>query len=303
MPNRIDEQEHSNRLTSLLGRLIERYRSENERLGRLSSLMEDFASVPGHRSGRIGDRLKGEHDQPPLVEAASTYARPQRVATTGKHVPEEPAPERPDDAHSLLGHAYPKRAYGAPYAPPGSGAPTLSLAHAHTRQAKCGNVVLAAGTGYAAYSADGGNTFIPLNPAATFPHRTGDGRCCEQAAHYLPGIDRFVWLMQFSAGTNAQHCVRLAAASPREIICTKCTGWTYWDIRAAQPGLNKGMKHPEISVRQNVLCVTISQLETAMFVLEIPTEAIQMGIPVHWRLAAQVDCVRSRAGRRHSITG
>jgi hypothetical protein len=265
--------------------------------------MAKVVSALERLSGRIGERINEAHIHPGLAEVAAIYARAKSVARSGEYVPGEPTPKQPGNTKSLIGVVYPKRAYGAPYPPHGSMAAPTSLPDADIRRAECGNVVLAVGSGYAAYSADGGNTLAPLNPTAIFPQSAAGGSCCAQAAQYLPGIDRFVWLMQFNTGRNGRNCLRIAAASPQEIICTKCTGWTYWDLSASQHGFNKGINHPDISVRQDFLCVSIGGRETELFVVEIPIEAIRAGGPIHWRFSTQSDFARSRGDRLCSVTG
>jgi hypothetical protein len=303
MPTGYGRQEPSDEVTAPLKSLLELYASQSERLGTLSNQMASVVSALKHLSGHIGERLDEAQIPPGLLKTAARYARPKDVTPSAEYGADKPTSGQSGNAASIAGVVYPQRAYGAPYPPPGSLAAPIFLPDADIRQAKCGNVVLVVGNGSAAYSADGGNTLTPLNLSTTFPLHAGDGWCCDQAAQYLPGIDRFVWLMQFSAGTNGQNCLRIAAASPREIICTKCTGWTYWDVSTTQPGLNAGMNHSEISVRHNVLCITIGQRESALFLVEIPLDAIRTGGPIHWRLSAQPDSAHSRADSFFSVTG
>ena len=66
--------------------------------------------------------------------------------------------------------------------------------------AQAGQVIFTTANFLAAISIDGGVTFStidvttytgPANPA------TDGGFCCDQVIHYLPSIDRFVWLIQY----------------------------------------------------------------------------------------------------------
>ncbi len=303
MPTRYGRQEYSDEVTVPMKMLLELYASQSERLGTLSNQMANIVSVLNRLSGHIGGRLNEAHMHPGLVEVAAIYARAKSVTRSGEYVPGEPTPEQPGNSESFIGVVYSKRAYGAPYPPHGSLAAPHSLPDADIRHAQCGNVVLAVGSGYAAYSTDGGNTLAPLNESTIFPQSAVAGSCCDQAAQYLPSIDRFVWVMQFCAGTNGPNGLRIAAASPREIICTKCTGWTYWDLSASQPGFNKGMNQPDISVRHNFLCVSIGGHETERFVVEIPLKAIRAGGPIRWRSSPQSDSARSCGDRLHAVTG
>jgi hypothetical protein len=303
MPTGYGRQKHADEITAPLNTLIELYASQSELLGSLSSQMAKVVSVLERLSGHIGERLGEAHCRLQPVDAAASYMWPRSILPSDEPVPPEPTSDQAEDAESLIDVVFPERAYGAPYSPQSSMAAPISLPDAEIRRAQCGNVVLAVGSGYTAYSADGGTTLTALNPATTFPHRSGGGSCCNQAAQYLPGIDRFVWLMHFNVGTNGLACLRIAAASPREIVCTKCTGWTYWDLSTAQPGLNKGMNQPEISVRQNSLSVSLAQAEAEPTVIEIPLDAIRAGGPVRWRLSTRFDSAHSCADRVHSVTG
>ncbi len=296
-------QANSDEMTAPLRTLIELCATQSERLGHLSGQMAKVVSVLERLSGHIGDSRSETRIHPAPAEVAAIGARAGRVTLPDECVPVDLGSGQPANIESLLGVVHPKRAYGAPSSPPGSAAPAFRPDGDDICQAKCGNVVLAVGRGHAGYSADGGNTFTPLNPSTTFPHWTDGGSCCDQAAQYLPGVDRFVWIMQFSPGANGHNCLRIAAASPREMICTKFTGWTFWDLSAARPSLDKGMNRPEISASRNVLRVTIGQRETGLSVLEFPLQAIRAGGPAHWRLHIQSNSARSREGRLHSLAG
>jgi hypothetical protein len=303
MSTKYGRQEYSDEMTPPLKTLLELYASHSERLGNLSSQMANIISLLERLSRHIGERLNEARVDPGRVHAANVCARPKSVTPSGEDVHGEPMPENRGSTESLRGVVYPERVYGAPYPPRGSIAASVSLPDADIHQAKCGSLVLTVGNGYAGYSADGGNTLVALNPTAMFPPIGGGGQCYSQVAQYLPGIDRFVWLIQFNAGTNDPNLLRIAAASPQEIICTKCTGWTYWDLRASHPRFNKGMNHPDISVSHNVLSVIIGQRETELFLVEIPIKAIRAGGPIHWRSTTRSTSAPSRGDRLHSVTG
>jgi hypothetical protein len=133
-------------------------------------------------------------------------------------------------AESIIGRARSARVYGAPYPSDGEIAAPVATVAANISRAQSNSVVLATGSGYIAYSTDGGNTFASRNPTSIFPS-PDDGFCRHPIVQYAPGIDRFVWIMQFDAGTSGQDHLRVAAASPQEVIRSKCTAWTYWDLR------------------------------------------------------------------------
>jgi hypothetical protein len=96
--------------------------------------------------------------------------------------------------------------------------------------AESGSVVMATANRYVSYSTDAGSTFQSLDPTTIFDNTADGGFCCDQIVQYAPSIDRFIWLMQFSTGTNGKNRLRIAAASPETVVSSKCTSWTYWDL-------------------------------------------------------------------------
>src|SRR5207248_3286580 len=85
-----------------------------------------------------------------------------------------------------------------------------------------GGVVFVTSNWFAAYSIDGGNSFKQLDPTTIFPNDTV-GFCCDQIVQYVPRIDRFIWLLQGNGN-------RIASASPADIVASKGTAWTYWNL-------------------------------------------------------------------------
>ena len=302
MPTGFELQQHSDEVTAPLQTLIELYASQGQRLGSLSRDMAKLVSALEHLSGHIGERLDQARMHSELAEAAAICARAKIVTPSGDPSAVEPISDQRGNT-TTMGLVYPARAYGATHPSRRSLAAPISLPDADLRLAKCGNVVLVVGSGRAAYSADGGNTLIPLDPTTTFPPCAVGGLCLNQAAQYLPSIDRFVWLMHFRAGTGGQHCLRMAAASPREIICTRCTGWTYWDLSALLPGFNQGMSSLEVSVRHDVLGVGIGERKSDRSIVEVPLDAIRAGGPIHWRVSLQPNSACFRANPLQSVRG
>lgn len=110
-----------------------------------------------------------------------------------------------------------------------------------------GGVVFVTSNWFAAYSADGGSTFTQLNPTTIFPNDSV-GYCCDQIVQYVPSIDRFIWLLQGNG-------MRLASASPADIISSKGTAWTYWNLTPdvfGQP-TGTGFDYPDLAVGDNSL--------------------------------------------------
>jgi hypothetical protein len=98
--------------------------------------------------------------------------------------------------------------------------------------ANSGNVIFVTANWMAAYSTDGGSTFNQLDPTTILP-KDAIGFCCDQQVQYVPSIDRFIWLLQGKG-------IRLAEASPQQIINSKGTAWTYWNLDAATFGQPDG---------------------------------------------------------------
>jgi hypothetical protein len=108
-------------------------------------------------------------------------------------------------------------------------------------------VVFVTSNKFAAYSTDGGGTFTRLDPTTIFP-ADAVGFCCDQIVQYVPLIDRFVWLLQGPTGN------RLASASSADLISSKGTAWTYWNLTPDVFGQTGGsFDYPDLSVGSNYL--------------------------------------------------
>jgi hypothetical protein len=151
--------------------------------------------------------------------------------------------------------------------------------------ASSGNVVLTTGNTYASLSTDGGDTFTLLDPTTIFPsgptkdaagNLLDNGLCCDQVIQYAPSIDRFIWLMQFcgSGATCLQgnNRIRIAAASPQDILNSAGTAWTYWDLLSSTFGGT--MDYPDMSVGNNFLYVSFDIVGTGLQVVRIPLQEI-----------------------------
>jgi hypothetical protein len=107
-----------------------------------------------------------------------------------------------------------------------------------------GGVIFVSANFTAAYSTDGGTTFTQLDPSKIFP-ADAVGFCCDQIVQYVPPIDRFIWLLQGNG-------VRIASASPADIINSGGTAWTYWNLTPDIFG-QTGFDYPDLSVGNNYL--------------------------------------------------
>jgi hypothetical protein len=143
-----------------------------------------------------------------------------------------------------------------------------------------GGVVFESANSYAAYSTNGGGNFTRLDPSTIFPQSAPVGAfCCDQIVQYVPSIDRFVWMMQQSAGA------RIASASPATIANSGGTAWTYWDIPSAQLGLS-GFDFPDLSVGDNSLYLSTDASSPSgggLLVVRIPLGEIRDRLTIHFQ--------------------
>ncbi|CAN5254013.1 hypothetical protein BH20BAC1_BH20BAC1_02690 [soil metagenome] len=161
-----------------------------------------------------------------------------------------------------------------------------------------GDVVMLTGNWYVQYSTDGGQNFTTLDPTTIFPDNLAGGFCCDQIIQYVPSIDRFIWLLQYSrsGGTNAY---RLAAASTQDIIDSNCTAWTYWDLTSASFNLGTDwMDYPSMSVGNNSLYISCDAANAGggLLVVRIPLSEIQSGSTINFQYTNHANAVDARGG-------
>jgi hypothetical protein len=144
-----------------------------------------------------------------------------------------------------------------------------------------GELVFYTGNWYAAISTDGGATFRFVDPFHQFTDPPGLGFCCDQVVHYIPQIDTFVWLLQYTnrqnpGGPNVQ---RLAFATTASAALGR---WRIHDISPAslgKPGLF--LDFPDLAVGENMLYMTTNMFSGSSWagsaVVRIPIAGIQSG--------------------------
>ena len=159
-------------------------------------------------------------------------------------------------------------------------------------------VVMMTGNWYVQYSTDGGNAFTTLNPTTIFPNTLAGGFCCDQIVQYVPKIDRFIWLLQYSQAGTGDNAYRIAAASPQQIINSNCTAWTYWDLTSATFGLGTDwMDYPTLAVGNNSLYLSFDVLDTTadtvndngLLVVRIPLSEIQASGTINFQFTNPAD--------------
>lgn len=172
------------------------------------------------------------------------------------------------------------------------------------------SVVMISGNWYVAYSTDSGNTFNTINPTAVFPETLAGGFCCDQIIQYVPSIDRFIWLLQYSRGNNgiannAQgNAIRIASASPQDIINSNCTAWTFWDLTSALYNLGTNwMDYPDMSVGDNSLYISIDVVGSGLLISRIPLNEIRDSLTINFNYTNNTDSARAYGGHICQNTG
>ena len=143
-----------------------------------------------------------------------------------------------------------------------------------------GDVVFYTGNWLAALSTDGGENFRFVNPFTFFPDPPGMGFCCDQVVHYIPSIDRFAWLLQYTENSQGENVLRLAFGSTAEIADRR---WRTFDIKPAELGSpNNLIDFPDLAVGQNMLYITTNAFLggdwTASYVIRIPFSELVSGV-------------------------
>jgi hypothetical protein len=203
----------------------------------------------------------------------------------------------------------------------GSDGPVRSTVAADISGAESGSVVLASANKYVSYSTDAGSTFTSLNPTTIFDNTADGGFCCDQIIQYVPSIDRFIWLMQFSTGANGKNRLRIAAASPESIVSSNCTSWTYWDLTTDGLGVtttaadatagNHWLDYPNMSVGANSLYISVDNVGNGgaspptggRIVVRVPLSEIQSGSTINYRYTHWADAGRAYASHVTQNTG
>jgi hypothetical protein len=184
--------------------------------------------------------------------------------------------------------------------------------------ARGGNVVMLSYNTSALLSTDGANTWTLLNPSTIFPSAPSkdaagnlldNGLCCDQVLQYVPQIDRFIWLMQF-CGSGTSGClsginrVRIAAASPQQIINSGGTAWTYWDLLSGTFSLGTTtMDYPDLAVGDNFLYISADAVGTGLLVVRIPLTEIQNSQTINIGFTTPSDSSVAYGGHLSQNTG
>ncbi len=154
--------------------------------------------------------------------------------------------------------------------------------------AASGQAAILTGNTWAAFSIDAGATFQFLDIANVFPSGAAadhGGLCCDQVVTYVPSIDRFVWVMQFwstpAGATPQQNMLRLAVASPQDLIASRGRAWTYWDLRSqALFGFTSWFDYPDLSFGARNLFLSVAVVNFGRVVMRIPLADLAASVPI-----------------------
>jgi hypothetical protein len=148
-----------------------------------------------------------------------------------------------------------------------------------------GRTILYTGNWYAAISIDGGDTFQFIDPSQAFRQFDPPGQvfCCDQVANFIPSIDTFVWLLQYSRidppGQDGDNIQRIAFAKTADAAAGR---WRLFDITTNFLGVRGGsLDFPDLAVGENMLYVTTNVfrpgVRTVSAVVRIPFAGLDSG--------------------------
>lgn len=225
-----------------------------------------FKPVPASRKG---DR------QPRPVRHVKTGAKPRLLR--------EPSPpgevrragdDRPGDRDPVVFHAY---------GPADTERKNLTNAADMSGADTEPDVVMMSGNWYVDVSTDGGSNWKHLDPTTIFPEDLGTGFCCDQIVTYVPGIDRFVWFLQYGKDGAGQGAFRLAVASAQSVK-NDPTAWTYWDFLAGDFGFaTSDMDYPDLAYSRTFLYLSTDVFAAGgRLVVRIPLKDLAAGQSINY---------------------
>ena len=152
-----------------------------------------------------------------------------------------------------------------------------------------GGVIFETANSYGSFSTDGVH-FTQIDPTTIFPNNVDGGFCCDQIVQYVPSIDRFIWVMQYSNGANGLNRYRIAAASPANVTSSSGTSWTYWDITANQVDGGAGwLDYPDTSIGDNDFYLSADVVGGGRFVVRLPLTEIQSSSTINFNYTHYTD--------------
>jgi hypothetical protein len=106
------------------------------------------------------------------------------------------------------------------------------------------------------------------------------GFCCDQVVQYIPHIDTFVWLLQYTENQANENIQRLAFATTDNVVKGR---WRTFDITPQSLGLpNIMLDFPDLAVGEQYLYVTTNEFRqdgmwNSSILLRIAIESINRG--------------------------
>ena len=127
----------------------------------------------------------------------------------------------------------------------GSGGPPMEPS-----VAKAGKVIFTTRNWFASLSVDNGATFQQINPTVYSgpADALSGGFCCDQVVHYIPKINRFVWLIQYVPTAGGINKLRIISFCPEDVDANGINKWLFLDIFSGTVGLSTQMDYPDMSV-------------------------------------------------------
>lgn len=129
-----------------------------------------------------------------------------------------------------------------------------------------GQLAMVTGNTFIKVSSDGGVTFPTTitNFSTVFGDSPDGGYCCDQVLHYIPSIDRVVWLIQSNQTAAGASRERVAWARPADIAANFATAWTWFDLTPGflGNGANDWLDYPDLAVSNGYLYVSFDDVTT-----------------------------------------
>jgi hypothetical protein len=170
-----------------------------------------------------------------------------------------------------------------------------------------GDVVFYTGNWYAGFSTDGGKTFQFLDPQTAFRQFDPPGAsfCCDQVVQYIPQIDTFVWLLQYSTPNDLDNFQRLAFARTADIAASR---FRIFDVTTRGLGVpGTFLDFPDLAVGANFLYMTTNifppnSLTVGAAVVRIAISSIATG-PIRAERFVRLDRDGFRVAQNCGTTG
>lgn len=127
-------------------------------------------------------------------------------------------------------------------------------------------LAMVTGNTFVKVSSDGGVTFPTTitNYSTVFGDSPDGGYCCDQVLHYIPSIDRVVWLIQSNRSAAGASRERVAWARPADIVANFATAWTWFDLTPGflGNGANDWLDYPDLAVSNGYLYASFDDVTT-----------------------------------------